>query len=80
MDWGAVIQLTLAIVGAALVVSGIVAYRGSMTVAVRPFAAAAVAAGAVMWVVVLITVPVSITGKPPGPTVEKVETSAQLGQ
>ena len=63
MDWGIVIQLTLAIMGAALVVGGIVAYRGSgRTDAARPLAAAAVAAGAVMLVVVLLTVSVSSSG------------------
>ena len=74
MDWGAIIQLSLAILGAASMVGGIVAYRGSARTGVRAFAASAVAAGVVMWAVVLITVPVSSTGDgSPEPTVTKVE-------
>lgn len=61
MDWGLVIWLILAILGAALIVGGIVAYRGSAAVGVRAFAAAAVAAGVVMWAIILLTLPVSAT-------------------
>ncbi len=71
MDWSAVIQLALAVVGGALIVGGIVAYRRSSRGMVRPFAAAAIAAGAVMWMVVLLTVPVSSTDEgSPDPVVE----------
>ena len=77
MDWSAIIQLSLAILGAASIVGGIVAYRRSARTGVRAFAASAVAAGVVMWAVVLLTVPVSSTGDgPPDPTVTKVEAAA----
>ncbi len=77
MDWGAIIQLSLAILGAAFIVGGIVAYRGSTRTGVRAFAASAVAAGVVMWAVVLITVPVSSAGDGPSDaTVTKVEAAA----
>ncbi len=61
MDWGFIIQVTLAVVGAALVAGGIVAYRGSAKTNRRPIAAASVAAGAVMLLVVGFTLPVSST-------------------
>ena len=61
MDSGAIIQLTLAILGAALTVGGIVAYRGSKRTGVRVLGASAIAAGVVMLAVVLFTVPVSST-------------------
>jgi hypothetical protein len=61
MDWGSVLWLILAVLGAALVAGGIVAYRGSATVGARAFGAAAVAAGLVMWAVIVLTVPVSVT-------------------
>jgi hypothetical protein len=61
MDWGIVIQVCLGILGAALIVGGIVAYRGSPRTGVRAFAAAGVAAGVVMWAFVLVTIPVSHT-------------------
>ena len=61
MDWGIVIQVSLGILGAALIVGGIVAYRGSRRTGVRAFAAGAVSAGIVMWALVLVTVPVSRT-------------------
>ena len=80
MDWGAVIQLTLAILGAVLIAGGIVAYRGSARTGVRAFGAAAVAGGVVMWAVVLFTVPVSSTGESPDPIVVGVETSTPPGQ
>jgi len=69
MDWGAVVQLTLAILGAVLIAGGIVGYRGSARTGVRAFGAAAVAGGVVMWAVVLFTVPVSSTGESPDPIV-----------
>ncbi len=62
MDWGAIIQLSLAILGAALIAGGIVAYRGSPRTGVRAFGASAAAGGGVMWAIVLITVSVSSTG------------------
>ncbi len=70
MDWGSVIWLILAILGAASIVGGIVAYRGSTTVGVQALAAASVAAGVVMWGVILVTVPVSTSsGDAPSPTI-----------
>jgi hypothetical protein len=62
MNWGAVIWLILAILGAASFAGGIVAYRGSTTTGPRAVGAAAIAAGAVMWAIILLTVPVSTTG------------------
>ena len=62
MDWGAIIQLTLAILGAALNLGGIVAYRGSARTGVRVLGASAIAAGVVMLAVVLFTIQVSSTG------------------
>ncbi len=61
MDWGFIIQVTLAVLGAALVVGGVFAYRGSANTNRRPIAAASVAAGAVMLLVVGFTLPVSST-------------------
>ncbi len=43
VDW-----LILAVLGAASLVGGIVAYRGSTTVGIRAFGAASVAAGVIM--------------------------------
>ncbi len=81
MDWTSVIQLTLALVGAALIVGGIVAYRGSTRTGARAFSSSAIAAGVVMWVVVLVTVPVSVAGEEPtDPIIEGVEASAKLEQ
>jgi hypothetical protein len=58
MDWGFAIQLILAILGAALIAGGIVAYRGSQSTGVRAFGAAAIAAGVVMWAILVLTIPV----------------------
>ena len=69
MDWGFIFQVTLAVLGAALIAGGIVAYRGSARTGVRSFGAAGVAAGVVVWAVVLVTVAVSSTGAPPEPTI-----------
>ena len=72
MNSDAVVWLVLGILGAALIVGRVVAYRGSPRVSVRAFGSAAIAAGVVMWAVVLITIPVSSSGDgPPEPTVEK---------
>ena len=71
MDWGSVVWLILAILGAASIVGGIVAYRGSTTVGVGAFGAALVAAGVVMWAVILVTMPVSTSsGDAPTPSIE----------
>ena len=58
MDWGAIIQLILAIVGAAAIVGGFVVYRGSTGALVRGASAGTIAAGVMMWTIVLLTVPV----------------------
>jgi len=79
MNWEFVVPMILAILGAALIIGGIVAYRGSTRTGVRSFGASAVAAGVVMWAVVLLTVPLSPTGGgSPDPIVEGVEAPAQL--
>ena len=62
MDWGSVVWLILAVLGAASVAGGIVAYRGSMNTGGRAAGAALAAAGVVMWAIVLVTVPVSSSG------------------
>ena len=62
MDWGSVIWLTLVIIGAASIVGGIVAYRGSKSTGGRAAGAALAAAGIAMWAIVLVTVPVSSSG------------------
>jgi len=59
MDWGLVVLIILGVFGAGLIVGGMVAYRGSRRTAVRTFGAAGVAAGVVMWVIVLMAFPVS---------------------
>ncbi len=59
MDWGSVVWLILAILGAASIVGGVVGYRGSVSTGARAAGAALAAAGVVMWAVILVTVPVS---------------------
>ena len=49
MDWGAIIQLTLAIVGAPAIVGGFVFYRASKGAPARAAGAGTFAAGVVMW-------------------------------
>lgn len=61
MDWGFIAQMILAIVGAALVAGGLVGYRGSARTSVKAFAAAAVASGTIMWLIVIMTIPVSVS-------------------
>ena len=81
MDWGFIIQMTLAILGAALIIGGIVAYRGSARTGVRSISASAAAAGVVMSAVVLLTVSVSTSGGgSPDPIVERAEAQAQMGR
>ena len=78
MDWGFIFQVTLAVLGAALIVGGIVAYRRSARTCVRSFGAAGVAAGVVMWAVVLLTFPAySTSDGPPDPVVETEVESAR---
>ena len=71
MDWGSVVWLMLAVLGAVSIAGGIVAYRGSISVGGRAFGAASVAAGVVMLAVILMTVPVSSSsGDAPSPIIE----------
>ena len=59
----------MAVLGTALVVGGIVAYRGSVRTGVRSFAAAGIASGVVMLAIVVMTVPAySTSDGPPGPS------------
>ncbi len=60
MEWGWIIIYGLAIVGAALIVGGVVAFRGSGTSNGKALSAAGIAAGVVMWAIVLLVVPVSV--------------------
>ena len=71
MDWGFIIQIGLAAVGAALVAGGIVAFRGSTATLPRTFGASAVAAGVVMLAIVVLTIPAStsVDGGSPAPAV-----------
>lgn len=48
MDWGIIIQLTLAILGVASIAGGIVAYRGSARTGVRVLGASTIAAGVIL--------------------------------
>ena len=74
MNWEFIIPATLAIVGAALIAGGFVAFRGTRTAGVRAFAASAVAGGVVMWAVVVLTTPLSVTTSgPQEPTVVGME-------
>jgi hypothetical protein len=54
-----IIIATLGILGAALVVGGIVAYRKSERAGVKTVSAASIASGFVMWILILITMPAS---------------------
>ena len=69
MNWDAVIWVTLAIVGAALIVGGFVLFRGARTVGPRAAGGSALAAGLAMWAVLLMTVPFGVTGESPDPIV-----------
>lgn len=52
---------TLGIVGAASIAGGIVTLRGSTRVGFRALGAALIAAGAIMWIIVIMAIPVSFT-------------------
>ncbi len=71
MDWGFILQVTFAVLGAALIVGGFVAYRGSARTGVRAFAAAAIASGVVIVFIVGMTLPLSSTSDgSPDPVIE----------
>ena len=53
------ILIVLGVLGAAFVVGGIVGYRKSESARVKTISAAAIAAGVVMWAVILLITPVS---------------------
>ena len=61
-----IIILILGTLGAALIVGGIVAYRRSERTGVKSLSAAAIAAGIVMWAVIVISSPVSYEVGGPG--------------
>ena len=69
MDWGTIILLTLAILGAGFMAGVVVAYRRSTKVGVKAFGAASVAVGVMMWAVVLVATPISQSGGPTEPVV-----------
>ncbi len=71
MEWGWIIIMALAILGAGLIAGVVVSYRGSARVGIRAFGAGAVAVGVVMWAVVLIATPVSHSGE--GPSAPMIE-------
>ena len=56
-----VIIAVLGILGAALIVGGIVGYRKSVRTGVKTLAAASIASGIVMWALSLVTTPVSVS-------------------
>ena len=71
MDWGWIIIFGLAIVGAALLAGGVVAYRGTTRSASKVLGAMGIAGGVVMWVIVAMATPVSNTpAAPPAPQIE----------
>ncbi len=59
MDWGFMIQMAMAILGAVLIVGGIVFYRSSTRDGARSMGTAGGAAGVVMWAFVALTLPIS---------------------
>jgi len=54
-----IIIAILGILGAALIVGGIVGYRKSERAGVKTVSAASIAAGVVMWALILVTMPAS---------------------
>jgi hypothetical protein len=58
MEWEFIIKLILGILGAALIAGGFVAYRRSVSTAIKALSAAAIAAGVVMWAAIVVTTPV----------------------
>ena len=55
MNWEFVIKAILGILGAALIASGFVMYRKGVRTSVRAFGAAGIAAGIVMWAIIILT-------------------------
>jgi hypothetical protein len=54
-----IILIVLGVLGAACIVGGIVGYRKSESARAKTISAAAIAAGVVMWAVILLITPVS---------------------
>jgi len=76
VDMGTLLLISMAIVGAALIAGGIVAYRVSKATLGKALGAAAIAGGAMMIVVVTMSLPVTRTSS--GPLqVESFETSSE---
>ena len=73
MDWHFVIMAILGTLGAALAAGGIVAYRASARVSVRAFGAAAIAAGVVIWTIILFTTPLTATRGDAPPLISGIE-------
>lgn len=72
MEWGWVLIYALAILGAGAIAGGIIAYRSSVQPGVRSFAAASIASGVVMLLIVSMVVPISYdsgSGFSPDPVV-----------
>jgi hypothetical protein len=56
-----IIVAILGILGAALIVGGIVGYRKSVRAGVKTLAAASIASGVVMWALILLITPVFVS-------------------
>ena len=56
-----IIIATFGILGAAFIAGGIVGYRKSLRTGVKTLAAASIAAGGVMWALILLTNPVFVS-------------------
>jgi len=55
------ILIVLGVIGAACVVGGIVGYRKSESTKAKVISAAAIAAGVVMWAILLLVIPASFS-------------------
>ena len=55
------ILIVLGVIGAACVVGGIVGYRKSESAKAKAISAAAIAAGVVMWAILLLVIPASFS-------------------
>ena len=66
MNWEWIAIFGFVIFGAAGIAGGIVAFRGSSRTGIRALAAASIAGGVMMWMVVLWVVPASISSTEPG--------------
>ena len=79
MDWGFILQVTLAVLGAALFFGGSIVHRGSARTGVRSSAAAGIASGMVMLAIVFTTVGYSTNYESPDPVVETVGSASGNG-